>query len=122
MKTYELNARNSTRPWLDRLSAASAGETPLDVSLYMNLLTFDNMTKTGFSIDSGTVKMGAKNRTMQLMEANFARIAASAHSIWPLRLLSRLGLLKGEGQFDALTHKMCVMREASFLMGEVSFL
>ncbi|KAI3392010.1 hypothetical protein diail_6337 [Diaporthe ilicicola] len=111
MKAYEQNARGTTRSWLAKLSAAAANTAPIDVSLYINLALFDNMTRTGFSVDSGAVRLGSKPRMMHLMDANFARIAATAHSMWPLLITSKLGLVKDEGKFDKMTYDMGLERE-----------
>ncbi|KAK7717258.1 hypothetical protein SLS64_002748 [Diaporthe eres] len=69
------------------------------------------MTRTGFSVDSGAVKLGTKNRLIHLIEVPFARIAASAHSTWPWSLMRKLRLLKEEGQFNSVTYEMCLTRE-----------
>lgn len=111
MGLYELNARKSTHVWLDKVSAATKVQNPLDVSLYMSLVPFDNMTRTGFSMDFGAIELGVKNRLIHLMEGPFARVARSAHSIWPLLILGKLRLLKEQGQFNLLTHEMCFARE-----------
>lgn len=111
MDLYELNARKSTKVWLDKVSAAAAVHVPLNLSLYMSLLPFDNMTRTGFSLDSGSVKLGAKNRLIHLMEVSFARIAASAHSTWPWSLMRKLIILEEEGQFNSVTYEICLARE-----------
>lgn len=111
MDLYELNARNSTQIWLDKISAAVKTQEPLDVSLYARLVAFDNMTRTGFSVDLEAVKRGVENRLIHLMGVPFARVAASAHSVWPLTLLRKLRLLNEVGQFDLATHEMCFTRE-----------
>lgn len=115
MDLYELNARKSIRAWLDKTSAAAVTQDPVNVSLYMSLLPFDNMTRTGFSVDSGAVKLGMQNRLIHLIEIPFARMAASAHSAWPWLLMRQLRLLKEEGQFNSATYEMCLAREVCFL-------
>lgn len=114
MDLYELNARKSTQIWLDKVSAAAEKQDTLNLSLYMSLLPFDNMTRTGFSLDSEAVKLGAKNRLIHLMEVPFARMAASAHSTWPWLLMRKLRLLEEEGQFNSVTYEMCFTREVCF--------
>lgn len=86
----------------------------LDLSRCMSLVALDNMTRTGFSLASETLDPQATDRLIHLMEANFVRIAASGHSVWPLLLMSKLGLLKEEGQFDKLTYEMTLVREVCF--------
>lgn len=115
MDLYELNARKSIHAWLDKTSAAAVTQDPVNVSLYMSLLPFDNMTRTGFSVDSGAVKLGTQNRLIHLMEIPFARMAASANSAWPWLLMRQLRLLKEEGQFNSATYEMCLAREVCFL-------
>ncbi|KAL2285456.1 hypothetical protein FJTKL_08128 [Diaporthe vaccinii] len=110
MDLYELNARESIHVWLDKASTAAVGQDPLNLSLYMSLLPFDNMTRTGFSVDSGAVKLGTKNRLIHLIEAPFARIAASAHSTWPWSLMKKLRLLE-KGQFNSASYEICLARE-----------
>lgn len=111
LELYEMNARTSIRVWLGKVSAVAVVQGSLDVSLYMSLLTFDNMTRTGFSVDSGAVKLGTKHQLIHLMEVSFARIAASANSIWPLLLIRNLQLRKKESRFDMATYEMCLKRE-----------
>lgn len=114
MDFYELNAWKSTQVWRDKVSAASMLQDPLDVTLYMSLVSFDNMTRAGFSMHSETVNQEVKNRLIRLMEAPFARVAASANSTWLLLIMRRLRLLKEESQYDLLTHEMCFAREVWF--------
>lgn len=114
LELYEMNARTSIQVWLDKVSAVAVMRGALDVSLYMSLLTFDNMTKTGFSVDSGAVKLGTKHHLIHLMEVSFARIAASANSIWPLLIIKNLQLREGESRFNMATYDMCLTREVPF--------
>lgn len=114
METYELNARQATRVWLQKIEAAVTARDSLDLSRCMSLVALDNMTRTGFSLASETLDPRARDRLIHLMEANFARIAASGNSMWPLLLMSKLGLLKEEGKFDKLTHGMTLVREVCF--------
>lgn len=114
METYELNARETIHVWLHKIAAAAVAQDSLDVSLCMSLVSFDNMTRTGFSLDPGALDPPAKAHMIHLMEANLARVSASALSMWPLLLMSKVRLLQGEGQFDALTHEMVHKREVYF--------
>lgn len=113
MDLYELNARESIHVWLDKASTAAVEQDPLSLSLYMSLLPFDNMTRTGFSVDFGAVKLGTKNRLIHLIEVPFARIAASAHSTWPWSLMKKLRLLE-KGQFNSASYEICLAREVCF--------
>lgn len=114
METYELNARRATRVWLQKVEVAVMARDSLDLSRCISLVSLDNMTRTGFSLASETLDPQATDRLIHLMEANFVRIAASGHSVWPLFLMSKLGLLKEEGQFDKLTYGMTLVREVCF--------
>lgn len=111
METYELNARETTHIWLHKVSAVAMEQEPLNVSLCMSHVTFDNMTRTGFSLDPGALDPQTKDRMIHLMEANLARISGAALSMWPLLIMSKVRLLKEEGQFDALTHEVVQKRE-----------
>lgn len=111
MEFYELNAREATRVWLRKVQVVAAAYKSLDLSRCMSHVAFDNMTRTGFSLGSESLNPRTRDRLIHPMEINLARTAASGHSMWPLLLMSKLRLLKEEGQFDKLTYETVLMRE-----------
>jgi hypothetical protein len=114
METYERNTREAACVWLREVEVAAVAHDSLDVSRYMSVVAFDNMARTGFSLGSESLNPRARDRLIHLMETGFARTAASGHSVWPLLLMRKLGLLKEEGQFDELTYEIVLIREVRF--------
>lgn len=63
---YELHTRLTIRDWFSKLESLQG--SPLNISLYSMLISFDNMGRVGYSKEWGVIKAGHANNMLSLLE------------------------------------------------------
>ncbi|KAK4168375.1 Tryprostatin B 6-hydroxylase [Cladorrhinum sp. PSN259] len=105
---YEDKTREVCHTWLDKL--ASLNGTPINTTLYSNLLTFDHMGKVGFSHEFGTLQEGKHNHMLDLLQQMFGPMGNLGELIWPLAILKGFGVEGEAAEFDRLAQEMADRR------------
>ncbi|KAK3998210.1 Tryprostatin B 6-hydroxylase [Cladorrhinum sp. PSN332] len=101
---YEDRTRQVCHTWLDTLKSLNG--TPINTTLYSNLLTFDHMGKIGFSHEFSTLQEGKHNDMLDYLQQMFGPMGRLGELIWPLAILKGLGLKGLEAEFDRLAQEM----------------
>ncbi|KAK4228689.1 Tryprostatin B 6-hydroxylase [Podospora fimiseda] len=105
---YENKTREVCHSWLEKLKSLNG--TPIDTTLYSNLLTFDHMGKVGFSHDFNTLPLGKHDRMLDLIQLMFGPMGLMGEVIWPLFVLKGLGVEGEAAEFDQLAQDMADRR------------
>ncbi|KAK3990437.1 Tryprostatin B 6-hydroxylase [Cladorrhinum sp. PSN332] len=109
--TYEAKTRQVCHSWITKLKSLNC--TPINSSLFAELITFDNMGKIGFSYDFNSIKAGVEHRMLQLLKCMFGQMGELGELVWPIAIMEGLGLRGDAPEFEEMTKVIADRRERS---------
>jgi hypothetical protein len=106
---YELHTRLTIRDWLSKLESLQG--SPLDISLYSELISFDNMGRVGYSKEWGVIKAGHANNMLSLLDVLTRPSGKLGRVAWLRAVGFQLKLSKEFREFEKLSKVTIDVRE-----------